>query len=93
MTRQAGTRRSDLETESPDTQGSNQDNSQRRVNPNNPVGDPLEVPKENNNMRIYMQNPNGISIGKMGDMDMTLDHLKHMEVDIFVFPETNLDTH
>jgi hypothetical protein len=29
----------------------------------------------------------------MSDMDMILDHLKHMEVDMFIFPETNLDTH
>lgn len=23
---------------------------------------------------------------------MTIDHLKHMEIDLFIFPETNLDT-
>jgi hypothetical protein len=43
-------------------------------------------------MRMYMQNPNGISCGKMGDMDMLLDHLKHMKIDVFILPETNLDT-
>jgi hypothetical protein len=65
----------------------------RRVKPNQTVGDSMTLPKDNNRMRLHMQNPNGISIGKMGDIDMILDHLKHTEVDIFVFPETNLDTH
>jgi hypothetical protein len=40
-----------------------------------------------------MQNPNRISVGRKGDINMLLDHLKYMEVDMFVFPETNLDTH
>jgi exonuclease III len=67
--------------------------SGREVGATQPVGDTLTIPKENNTMRLYLHNPNGITVGKMGDMDMILEHLKHMEVDIFVFPETNLDTH
>jgi exonuclease III len=66
---------------------------QSRVNPNQPVGDSMMLPKRSNIMRMYLQNPNGVSCGKMGDMDMLLDHLKHMEIDIFILPETNLDTH
>jgi hypothetical protein len=63
------------------------------IAPNQPVGDIMPMPKHYNQMRIYLQNPNGISIGRTGDMDMILDHLQHMEIDIFVFPETNLNTH
>jgi hypothetical protein len=70
-----------------------EEDSHSRVNPNQSVGDSMQLPKDDSRMRMFMQNPNGVSCGKMGDMDMILDHLKHMEVDLFVFPETNLDTH
>jgi hypothetical protein len=66
---------------------------QNRVNPTQAVGDSMMLPKRMNTMRIYMQNTNGVSCGKMGDIDMLIDHLKHMEIDAFVLPETNLDTH
>jgi hypothetical protein len=60
---------------------------------NQPVGDTMSTPKHNNQTRIYLQNPNEINIGRTGDLDMILDHMQHMEIDIFVFPETNLNTH
>jgi hypothetical protein len=89
MTRNNEEMREEIE----DNQNQARDVQNRRVKPNQPVGDSLYLPKENTKMRLYMQNPNGISCGKMGDMDMVIDHLKHMEVDVFIFPETNLDTH
>jgi hypothetical protein len=43
-------------------------------------------------MRIYIQNPNGVSVGPNGDLDMILNHLTGMETDVIILPETNLDT-
>jgi hypothetical protein len=84
-----------VETNATETPTNNQHlmDQNRKVEPNQPVGDIMTIPKDNSKMRLYMQNPNGISIGAMGELDMILAHLKHMEVDMFIFPETNRDTH
>jgi hypothetical protein len=39
-----------------------------------------------------VQNTNGISIGKDGDLVITLDHVKQMEADVMIITEANLDT-
>jgi hypothetical protein len=50
------------------------------------------LPKPNEWTRIMVQNTNGISIGNHGDLVITLDQVKQMEVDVMILTETNLDT-
>ena len=42
--------------------------------------------------RIYVQNPNGLSIGAVGDISIIFDALRNAEADVMIFPETNLAT-
>jgi len=60
--------------------------------PNEHIGDTLMLPKPNHRTRLYMINPNGFTLGRHGTMSLTLEHIKHMEVDHVVFPEIKLDT-
>ena len=56
------------------------------------VGTPLLLPKPDEWTRIYVQNPNGLSIGASGDLSLALENLREAECDILMFPETNLAT-
>jgi hypothetical protein len=72
-----------------------QDNHQYdnlRIQPDQPVGDSMMIPKPNEWTRIMVQNTNGISIGKDGDFAIALDHIQQMEVDMMIITEANLDT-
>jgi hypothetical protein len=50
------------------------------------------IPKPNEWTRVMVQNTNGVSIGQEGDWILTLDHIRHMESDVMIITETNLDT-
>jgi hypothetical protein len=63
-----------------------------QINPDQPVGDSLMIPKPNEWTRIMVQNTNEISIGRDGDFAIALDHIRQMEVDVMIITETNLDT-
>jgi hypothetical protein len=63
-----------------------------RLEENEPVGDIMMLPKPDNITRIYMINPDGITIGAHGTWSLNLDHLKDMEADIVMMPEIKLDT-
>jgi hypothetical protein len=39
-----------------------------------------------------MQDPNGVSLGSNGDADVISSHIKDIEADIIILPETNLNT-
>ena len=57
-----------------------------------PIGNPLLLPKPHEWTRLAFQNPNGVSVGRDGDLEVVLDHVKNMEVDVMFLPETQLDT-
>ena len=63
-----------------------------RLEENNPVGDIMMLPKPRNTTRIYMINPDGLTVGAHGTWSLNLDHIKAMEVDIAMMPEIKLDT-
>jgi endonuclease/exonuclease/phosphatase family metal-dependent hydrolase len=50
------------------------------------------LPKPDNTTRLYMINPDGLTIGAHGTWSLNLDHLKLMEADIVMMPEIKLDT-
>ena len=56
------------------------------------IGTPLLLPKPDEWTCIYVQNPNGLSIGASGDLSLALENLRDAECDIMMFPETNLAT-
>ena len=62
------------------------------IPPDQYVGQPLLLPKPPEWTRIYVQNPNGLSIGAAGDISMALEELRNAEADVMMFPETNLAT-
>ena len=62
------------------------------IPPDSAMGTPLLLLKPSAWTRIYVQNPNGLSIGAAGDISMALDELRNAEVDVMMFPETNLAT-
>ena len=43
------------------------------------VGTPLLLPKPDEWTRIYVQNPNGLSIGASGDLSLALDNLSNYQ--------------
>jgi len=51
----------------------------------------MELPKQNSNTRIHLQNINGASVHKGGNWELVLEHLQHMEVDISMMVETKWD--
>ena len=55
------------------------------------IGHPLLTPKPRNVFRLYMQNPNGISIGDTGNLPRILDALKQAQVDLYMSPESKLN--
>ena len=58
------------------------------------IGTPLLLPKPYQWTRFALQNPHGMSVGTTGDLEMTMQTVKEMEIDhVMMFPETNLDTH
>ena len=56
------------------------------------VGDPMMIPKPRNTFRILAKNPNGISIGDGGNLNVILDDLQDAQVDLFLASETKLDS-
>ena len=58
-----------------------------------PVGDPMEIPKEATHTRFHFQNPNGVTVGLGNSIEGVLEHAKNMGIDHLVLPETKLDTH
>ena len=60
------------------------------IPPDQYVGQPLLLPKPPEWTRIYVQNPNGLSIGAAGDISTALEELRNAEADVMMFPETNL---
>jgi exonuclease III len=63
-----------------------------QIGSDQPVGNPLCIPKPNEWTRIMVQNTNGVSIGREGDLVLVLDQIKQMEIDVMLITETNLDT-
>ena len=57
-----------------------------------PVADPLLLPKPNNTFRIYAKNPNGLSVGTGGNLPIMLQDIQEAEVDCYLCPETKLDS-
>jgi hypothetical protein len=51
-----------------------------QIRPDQPVGDPLLISKPHEWTRIMVQNTNGVSIGKEGNLVVLLDHIKRMEI-------------
>ena len=62
------------------------------VQKNDPIGDPLIIPKDPSITRIYFQNIQGASLQKLGTYYSTLEHIKAMDVDHAMFAETQWDT-
>ena len=60
--------------------------------PNDPVGDPMTIPKDPSVTRLYFQNIQGASLQKLGTYYSTLEHTKDMDVDHAMFAETQWDT-
>ena len=66
--------------------------SDDQYKPHETIGDAMSLPKPLGCTRIYVQNPNGISVELGGTLPLTLEHIANAEADICVFPEINLDT-
>ena len=56
------------------------------------IGTILLLPKPYQRTRFALQNPHGMSVRTTGDLEMTMQTMKEMEIDVMMFPETNLDT-
>jgi len=63
-----------------------------RFQDDDPVGTPLLLPKPYQWTRFSFQNPDGMTVGKTGDIELALNAAKEMEADVAFFPETKLDT-
>ena len=57
-----------------------------------PVADPILLPKPGNTFRIFAKNPNGISVGNGGSLPIVLTDLQEADVDCYFGPETKLDS-
>ena len=57
---------------------------------NEPIGDVLQVDKQNGITRMYFQNVNGFNLGPFESYYAALEHLKAMEVDHAMFCEHKL---
>ena len=55
------------------------------------IGEPMQVPKAPHLTRVLFQNPDGLSLGH--ELEQVLEHIRDMECDHAVLPETKLDTH
>ena len=57
-----------------------------------PVGESMSIPKSPAIFRLHMQNPNGISVGHGGDFQGILQDLEESGIDLYMAPETKLNT-
>ena len=56
-----------------------------------PVADPMMLPKPDNTFRIFAKNPNGISVGDGGTFPIVLEDIQQSEADLYLGPETKLN--
>ena len=56
------------------------------------IGTPLLLPKPYQWTQFALQNPHGMIVGTTGDLKTTMQTVQEMEIDVMMFPETNLDT-